>query len=61
VKSFSVHVSLDSDEPPEKLAFLVKEAEMGCFTLGALRNPVEVAVTTRVNGQAFDATAFLKA
>jgi hypothetical protein len=47
-------LSLDSDEPPERLAQLIKMAEATCFTLTALRNPSPVALEARVNGQPFD-------
>ena len=52
--SIKTELSLDSDEPPERIAQLIKMAEATCFTMAALRNraPVELAAT--VNGQPFD-------
>jgi hypothetical protein len=47
-------LSLDSDEPPERVAQLIKMAEATCFTLAALRNPAPVALEATVNGQPFD-------
>jgi len=52
--SISVEASLDSAASTEQIAVLLKEAEASCFTIGALRNPVPVAVTAVVNGQPFD-------
>jgi hypothetical protein len=53
--SIKTELSLDSDEPPERVAQLIKMAEATCFTLAALRNPAPVALEATVNGQAFDA------
>jgi hypothetical protein len=52
--SIKTELSLDSDEPPERIAQLVKMAEATCFTLAALRNPAPVELATIVNSQAFD-------
>jgi hypothetical protein len=53
--SIKTELSLDSDQPPERVAQLIKMAEATCFTLAALRNPAPVALEATVNGQAFDA------
>jgi hypothetical protein len=52
--SIKTQLSLDSDEPPERVAQLIKMAEATCFTLAALRNPAPVALEATVNGQPFD-------
>ena len=52
--SVAVEVSLDSDEPPERIAQLIKEAEAGCYTIGTLRNPTPVDVLATLNGKPFD-------
>ena len=52
--SITTELSLDSDEPPERVAQLIKMAEATCFTLAALRNPAPVALEATVNGQPFD-------
>jgi hypothetical protein len=51
--SITTELALDSDEPPEGVAQLIKMAEATCFTLTALRNPVPVALEATVNGQSF--------
>ena len=53
--SIKTELSLDSDEPPERVAQLIRMAEATCFTLAALRNPAPVALEATVNSQAFDA------
>lgn len=53
--SIRTELSLDSDEPPERLAQLIKMAEATCFTMAALRNPAPVALEATVNGQPFNA------
>lgn len=55
--SVVVEVLLDSDEPPERVAQLIKEAEAGCYTIGALRNPTPVDVVAILNGQPCDLEA----
>lgn len=53
--SIKTELSLDSDEPPERVAQLIKMAEATCFTLAALRHPAPVALEATVNGRPFDA------
>ena len=52
--SITTELSLDSHEPPERVAQLIKMAEATCFTMAALRNPAPVALHATVNGQPFD-------
>ena len=52
--SIKTELALDSDEPSERLAQLIKMAEATCFTLTALRNPSPVTLEATVNGQSFD-------
>jgi len=51
--SIVVEVALDSDEPPERVVQLIKEAEAGCYTIGALRNPSPVDLLATLNGKPF--------
>src|SRR5215470_233183 len=44
-------LELDSPEPPEKIARLVRNAERGCFVMQGLLKPVPIAGTTVLNGQ----------
>lgn len=43
-------LELESDEPPERVAALVRNAEHGCFTMQALLAPVEVSTSVTLNG-----------
>jgi hypothetical protein len=52
--SIKTELALDSDEPPERVAQLIRMAEATCFTLAALRNPAPVTLEAIVNGQSFD-------
>lgn len=52
--SIKTELSLDSDEPPARVAQLIKMAEASCFTLAALRNRAPVDLDATVNGQPFD-------
>ncbi len=42
---------LESPEPPEKIARLVRTAERGCFVVQGLLRPVPITATTVLNGQ----------
>ena len=46
-----VQVDVESDEPPDKIARLVRVAQESCFTHGAIANPVPVETNVRLNGQ----------
>lgn len=45
-----VRAELESDEPPEKVAAVVRNAENGCFTMQALLEPVRITSTVTLNG-----------
>ena len=46
-----VQVDVESDEPTDKIARLVRVAQESCFTHGAIANPVPVETNVRLNGQ----------
>jgi hypothetical protein len=50
-------LELESDEPPERVATLVRTAERGCYTMQALLAPVEVATSVTLNGSPLEARA----
>lgn len=43
-------VELESDEPPERIAALIMNAENGCFTMQALLEPVQFTTSVSLNG-----------
>jgi organic hydroperoxide reductase OsmC/OhrA len=45
-------LDLESPEPAERIARLVRNAERGCFVMQGLMRPVPVAATTVLNGTA---------
>jgi hypothetical protein len=45
-----VQAELESDQPPEQVAAVVRNAEHGCFTMQALIAPVEVTSMITLNG-----------
>jgi hypothetical protein len=47
---FETKLELESDEPPERIQQLLRNAEHGCFTLQALLAPVTFERTTLLNG-----------
>jgi hypothetical protein len=48
------HLSLESDEPPEKLAHLIRNAKNGCFAEGLITQAVPLNSTIEVNGKVFE-------
>ena len=50
-ESVRTEVHLESDEPAERVAELIRVAEASCFTMGALRNPTPCELTAVVNGE----------
>jgi hypothetical protein len=44
-------LELESLDPPERVARVVRNAERGCFVMQALLQPVAVQVQTRLNGK----------
>ena len=43
-------VEIESDEPPERVAAMVRNAEHGCFTMQALLEPVRFTTAVSLNG-----------
>ena len=43
-------LEIDSPDPPERVAKVVRNAERGCFVMQALQNPVPVTGRTLLNG-----------
>jgi hypothetical protein len=52
--SITTELSLDSDEPPERVTQLVRLAEASCFTIAALRKPTPVELQVTLNGSPFE-------
>jgi uncharacterized OsmC-like protein len=55
---FETRLEVESDEPPERLAGLIRNAENGCYVLQTIRHPVPVQTAVVVNGAAFDLAAY---
>jgi hypothetical protein len=47
----------NADAPEEKLRELVRMAEASCYTAGALREPVPLALSATINGEQWDLTS----
>jgi len=43
-------LELESPDPPERVARVVRNAERGCFVMQALLKPVPITTTTLLNG-----------
>ena len=51
---------ITSNEPAEKVAKVMRNAEAGCYVIQTVRNPTEVKSEYTLNGQPFDPAAFKK-
>jgi len=51
---------ITSNEPPDKIAKVVRNAEAGCYVIQTIRKPTEVKSEYLLNGAAFDPAAFPK-
>jgi len=52
--SIVTDLQLESDEPAERIAQLIRMAEASCFTMAALRNVAPVELCATVNGSPFE-------
>jgi hypothetical protein len=50
-------LELESDEPAERVATLVRTAERGCYTMQALLAPVELSTSVTLNGAPLETPA----
>ncbi len=54
---FSTRLELESDEPADKIAAVVRNAEYGCYVMQCLLNPVPVERNVKLNGIEFNPQA----
>lgn len=52
-EDISTYLTVQSDEPPEKLAHLIKNAKAGCFAEGLITQQVPLHSHIEVNGKPF--------
>ena len=57
---FEARLELQSGEPPERVAAVVRNAENGCYVLQSLLNPVPVERKFALNGTEFDPKGFAR-
>ena len=57
---FETKLELESEEPPERVAAVVRNAENGCYVMQTILQPVPVERTFALNGSAFDPEEFPK-
>ncbi len=55
---FETRCDLESNEPPEKVAAVVRNAENGCYVMQTILNPTPVERQFTLNGAAFDPEDF---
>jgi hypothetical protein len=52
-ESITTHLKVDSDEPADKLAHLIRNAKGGCFAEGLITQQVPLVSHVEVNGKPF--------
>jgi hypothetical protein len=52
-ESITTHLKVDSDEPADRLAHLIKNAKGGCFAEGLITQQVPLHSHVEVNGKPF--------
>ena len=50
----TTHLSIDSGEPADRLAHLIRNAKAGCFAEGLITQQVPLVSRVEVNGRPFD-------
>ncbi|TAJ96941.1 hypothetical protein EPO44_12925 [bacterium] len=55
---FETRLELESEEPPERVAAVVRNAENGCYVMQTILHPVPVERKFSLNGTAFDPERF---
>ncbi len=46
-----LELDVESGADREKMLHVMRQAEQGCYAMGALQTPTEVGVITRLNGE----------
>ena len=57
---FETRCEITSNDTPEKIAKVVRNAEAGCYVIQTIRKPTEVKSEYTLNGAAFDPAAYKK-
>ena len=52
-ESIATHLKVDSDEPADRLAHLIRNAKAGCFAEGLITQQVPLHSHVEVNGKPF--------
>ena len=52
-ESITTHLKVDSDEPADRLAHLIRNAKGGCFAEGLITQQVPLVSHVEVNGKPF--------
>lgn len=56
-ESIKTELELDSDEPIERVAQLIRMSEASCFTLGTVRSSTPTELVVTLNGQPLEVDA----
>ena len=54
------HLEIESPDPPEKVAGVIRNAENGCYTIQTVKHPTPAETTASLNGKPLDWEAYRK-
>jgi len=57
---FETRLEIESEEPAERVAAVVRNAENGCYVMQTILHPVPIERTFTLNGSSFDPAGFPK-
>ena len=50
-RGIETHLEIESPDPPEKVAGVIRNAENGCYTIQTVKHPTPVQTTASLNGK----------
>lgn len=56
--SIEINTEIESDDDPALIAAVVRNAEGGCYTEAALKEPIPLLKNVTLNGETFDCEAY---
>jgi uncharacterized OsmC-like protein len=57
-RGFETRLEVESDDDPERVAGVIRNAENGCYVMQTIRHPTPVQTEVLVNGTSFDLDAY---
>jgi hypothetical protein len=59
-RGIETHLEIESPEPPERVAAVIRNAENGCYTIQTVKHPTPAETTASLNGQPLDWETYVR-